>query len=133
MVISYYLSAFYQCFLLILGNDQVSCSNRKSTAHAFLWILAHQRLAQYRGRSNLQGAQDPCTRYGRNKPRHCYSPRTAGRPPFQRQTPLNNAERVFFIITGILGSFFYATVLGQMAVLVASMGIVGTRHRCGSK
>ena len=44
--------------------------------------------------------------------------------PFQQQTPPNNAECVFFIITGILGSF-YATVLGQMTVLVASMGIVG--------
>ena len=45
------------------------------------------------------------------------------------QVPTNNAERVFFIIIGILGTCFYAAAVGQMSVLIANMSIVSLRHK----
>ena len=45
------------------------------------------------------------------------------------QVPRNNAERVFFILTNILGTCFYAAVLGQMALLVTSLNTVALRHK----
>jgi hypothetical protein len=45
------------------------------------------------------------------------------------QVPSNNAERVFFIIVGILGTCFYAAAVGQMSVLIANMSIVSLRHK----
>lgn len=44
----------------------------------------------------------------------------------------NNLERCYFVLILILGACFYSAVVGQMAVLVANMNIVGLRHRCAS-
>ncbi|GFH08072.1 cyclic nucleotide-binding domain-containing protein, partial [Haematococcus lacustris] len=41
----------------------------------------------------------------------------------------NNLERVFMVLVLILGAIFYSAVVGQMAVLVATMNTVGLRHR----
>ncbi|KAG1665646.1 hypothetical protein FOA52_011240 [Chlamydomonas sp. UWO 241] len=43
-------------------------------------------------------------------------------------TPLNDKERLFFIIASILGTCFYSAMLGQMALLVANLNIVASRH-----
>ena len=45
------------------------------------------------------------------------------------QVPLNDAERIYFIVVGILGTCFYSAVVGQMSVLVANMNTVGLRHK----
>ena len=60
---------------------------------------------------------------------HASSSASLSRLPPVAQVPLNNAERVFFIITNILGTCFYAAILGQMALLVASINTVALRHK----
>ena len=49
--------------------------------------------------------------------------------PVHVQVPLNDAERIYFIVVGILGTCFYSAVVGQMSVLVANMNTVGLRHK----
>lgn len=58
---------------------------------------------------------------------HAYKQRLTPHPCLQ--VPLNNAERVFFIVCGVCGTCFYAAVVGQMALLVASLNIVSIRHK----
>eukprot|EP00955_Chlamydomonas_euryale_P046480 353436-Chlamydomonas_euryale.AAC.20 len=44
-------------------------------------------------------------------------------------TPLNDSERIFFIFVSIGGTCFYSAMLGQMALLVANLNVVASRHK----
>jgi hypothetical protein len=104
--ISYYLSAYFQSFMIIVGNYQAR------------GILPFHPTHPARS--------DPT-------PLPIHFDRPGYIPPFLSihpsiQVPLNNDERVFFIVVGILGVCFYSAVVGQMSVLVANMNTVGLRH-----
>ena len=45
------------------------------------------------------------------------------------QLAYNDYERVFMIISLLLGACFYSGVMGQMTLLVANMNIVASRHK----
>lgn len=40
----------------------------------------------------------------------------------------NNYERVFMVVVLIMGTFLYSAVVGQMAMLVATMNVAINRH-----
>eukprot|EP00798_Chlamydomonas_sp_ICE-L_P018042 gene18042-24459_t len=94
--ISFYLSAFYQCFLMLVGNNQCFLVLVGNNQAVTLYLSAF-----YQSFLMLVG---------------------------NNQEPVNNAERTFFIVIGILGTCFYSAVVGQMAVLVANMAPVAMRH-----